>query len=390
MFVYYFSDEKALYEVFKNNLTAVKELPVRNPLFYLKKRILILGKEYFFHIKKKYPPLKEKEIVKALSFDIEDAVPITNPQYVFRISERKETYCEVDLFAWQSDTVSEIREKFPYTHIIPEDLIFYSPEPAIFVLPKNQRIYLVATSKEGFIASHIISPQPEEFNLFLKALGRYADSLKRIVCYGLEREEVYRFLPEHFRPYLVIKKSLQEDLPLFLQKIKLRDFKLKKPLETDRILLTSARVFIYILIAIFLNLYFTYHSYNSAIQDTRKKINQFDTELKSFEEISRKQTSRALELRQLKQELTKKLDEGVTDLFSILDGIAGCLPDESYITTFELKEKNLSMYVYTKDVFEVMEKLRKLQFVKSVKLASPPSHDKAKKTYSFRVEVTLR
>lgn len=389
-------EEKEFFRIFKGKIEKLSEKEIKKWVYFFEKKVVILSRELVFHIKKSFPLVERKELKKMISFEVEEISPYKDFGYYYRIGEIGKTFMEVDFWFWEIKVLESLKEKgFLFSHVIPEDLVFSGQKGSLFVSFKKDKTYLIAY-KENFLNSTLCSfPLEEEcLALFLKTLKE--KEINQVIIYGKKEdfpEEVFKKVFERGFPILTYKKSLIEDLPYFLEKISLKSFKIKKITSYEELILKGLRIAFLATLAIIFNLYISGRSYDKAKEEVIAKIKKLSEEEKRGSLIYKKEFSKeefSQKLSEFKDELKSKENERIKDVVFLMDELAKILPDESYIRTFELKEKKLNLYITAKDVIEIIKGLRKLEMVKEVKLGSAPIFDPSKKVYSFRVEITLK
>jgi len=391
MIICYATPEKLEYYPFFNP---------KNPLNYLQKRLLILGKEWVLSLRKRYPPLPVSQLKRAISQEIEDLFPLKNPSYTFQIFRKGETFIEVNLFSWEKALEDELRSKFPFSHLIPEELFFSAKEPTLFLLKRDSKFLLIASSNKLFLNSLFFQeiPSKEEVFLFIKSLGEI--SIKRVISVGISKEEILKILPEDLKPYLILKNRPFDLLPEILPHLSLKDFRQKKKLEFDfsSIVLEASRLFLMVVIALQVNLLFSYFEYKRAIDQLKEKNKTLDQEVKKIlssviskeGNFTSQDEERLRALEELKEEVKDLERKGVSHPLFYLNELAKVLPDGSRIERFTLKEKSLEIYVEAKDIFEVLSRLRKNPFFSELKLTGTPLFDPYKNLYRFNLKVELK
>ena len=400
MLIYYVTPyEKKLFEIDKKGVKELSLRDLKNPLNLFKKKILILGKEWTYFIKKRYPLLSEKELIKALSHEVPDLFSLKNPSWVYSISKKGETFIEVSIFAWEKALAEELKKEFPFGYLIPEELLFSSKEPALFLIKRNEKILLVASEKGQFLNS-FFGKAPLTFQdliLFLKSLGEREEKIKKVIAYRIPQEEVLKILPDRLKPYLSVKEDVIKDLSHYIGLLNLKKFRTKEPIKInlEDLMLKTARIFLMGVIALQVNLMLSYWEYSKAISKLKEEIKKLEAQ--SREILPAKKTSsfsqdeeKIKALRELEDEFNRLKGDIASYPLQILDELSRLLPDGSRLERFSLKEKKLELSVSAKDLFEVLSTLRKSSLFSDVKLASSPMLNSRTKEYSFRLEIELK
>lgn len=372
----------------------------RNPLNYLRKRLLILGKEWVLTQKRRYPVLPLKKLKQAISQEIGDLFPLQSPSYTFQITRQTESFLEVTLFAWEKTLEDELRRDFPFTHLIPEELFYTAKEPTLFILKRGEKFLIIATSHHLFLNSLFLQKEPayEDISLFLKSLGE--PTFKRVYAIGLSEDLILKILPDAYKPLLVVKKTPFELLSEILPNLSLKNFRSMPRFEIDLsyFLLQSSRFFIMVIIALQMNLLFSYWEYKKAISSLKEKNKTLEIEIRKYiapitskkSEEGSKDEERLKALEELKEELKGLEVKGTPHPLLPLNELSRLLPDGSRLERFSLREKNLELFLEAKDIFEVLTLMRKNPFFSEFKLSGTPLYDSRKQIYRFRLEVKLK
>lgn len=401
MLIYYVTPEKrALYQIKGKNLTIPISRPPRGLFSLFEKKILILGKEDVYFLKKRYPLLPERELKKAISNEVYELFPLKEPSFLYQIGKKGDTFCEVNLFAWEFSLESSLKKEFPFDYLIPEELLFLFEDLTLSILNKGERHLLVLSQGRKFLNSLLIkNPTSQDFLLFLKASGVDDKEVKQVISFGGKETEILSLLPQALKPKLKIRGTFEKEFPSLIANLNLKPFKKKREitLNPESILLSTARVFLMSVIALQLNLLFTSWEYDRAIQDLSKELKRLDEPLKKRIPSSSKELSKIKEdeeklqaLRELKEELEEEKSKGVSDGLILLTEVAKLLPDGSKLNSFSLKEKKLTLSLTAKDFFETLTIFRKSTLCKDLRLTGAPLFDSRNKDYRFSLECELK
>ncbi|MEZ0344824.1 MAG: PilN domain-containing protein [Caldimicrobium sp.] len=399
MLLYYVTPKKReLFKVTKEGIISLSPQALKNPLYRFQKRVLILGKEWIYYLRRRFPPLSERDLRRALANEIPDLFSLKDPAWVYTVLEKGETYVEVGIFAWEKALSEEIKKEFPFSHLIPEELLFVSKEPALFIIEREEKILLVASEEGRYLNSLLTKPplSSEDILLLLRTLKDRAEKLKKVVAYGITEREVLKVLPENLKPYLTVREDFLKDWPEFLRLLQLKKFTVKEPLtlNLDELLLRAGRLFLAGVIALQVNLLLSYWEYTRAIKNITWEIKQLETKtqplLPKGEESPKLDEEKIKALRELEEEFNNQVNATVIHPLSLLDELARILPDGSKLERFSLKERKLELFVISKDLFEVLTNLRKNPRFSQIRLASSPMFDSRNKIYRFRLELELK
>mgnify|MGYP001773165684 CR=1 FL=1 len=401
MLIYYATPEKkTLFVVGKSGLKPAPPDILKNPFYrFFRKKILILGKEWTYFLKRRYPPLSERDLKKAISSELPDLISLKDPAWVHFITRRGETFTEVTLVAWDKAYVSELREEFPFSHLIPEELLFLSKEPSLSLVKREEKFLLVA-SEGGLFLNSLFGKAPlstEDLLLFLKSLGDFQERVKRVTAYQVSKDEIMKILPEPLKPYLVVKDAPVKEIPELITSIHLKKFRVKEPVKInlEEALVRAGRLFLVGVIALQLNAFLSNWEYERAISRLKKEIKKIDFALQTLTPPEKAKAytldeEKIKALRELEEEFASQKNATPSSPLALLDELAGLLPDGAKIERFSLRERKLEIFVDARDLFEVLSKFRKNPLFSEVKLASSPNLRRSTNTYQFRLEIELK
>lgn len=399
MFIYYLTPEKkSLYKLKGDTLFLSSLKALKNPFNLFQKKVLLLGKELVYFLKKRYPLLPEKELKKAIFYEVSDLFPLKEPSFIYQIGKKGETFVEVNIFAWEKSFESELKE---FKYVVLEELLFLFEDLTLSILNKGKTSLFVLSRNKKFLNSLLVK-NPfalEDVVTFLKSAGFDVKDLQSVYCFGFSQNEILSLLPQDLKPKVYLKGSLEKELPHLLKALNLKSFKIKREFvfNFEEFLLSCARLFLMIVIALQLNLLFSYWEYDRSVKEVSsqlKKVDEFVKEkLPSFQKggLSTKEDEERIQaLKELKEELSAHKANSVSDGLFLLTEVAGLLPDGSRLSYFSLKEKKLSLSLESKNFFETLTNFRKSSFCKDLKLPSAPIFDSRKKTYRFTLECELK
>lgn len=365
------------------------------PVRSLGKKVLIVGRDVYLHLRKRYPPVAAGDLKKIVALEIENLFPLKNPAYSFRVFEGTASHTLVDIWSWESPFTERIAASvFPFTHIIPEDAAFISQKPEIYIETDSSNTYIVASSPDGFIGSTLIkgTVKPEQMETFLKGLGRYGDAFKTLIFSGGADTETVAALKT--LPFEVVAK--QRKYPACIDSVtgtKLTDFALEGSGLAD-IIPVVMRGIIYLLIGIAISFVITGWNYNTAIAEMNKKIGRLSGDMAALASGPKKEDRQDVVI-----ELKKKLAEGANPL-AVLDMVAGILPERSNVIRIVLGDKNLEITMQAEDPLSLIKEMGKSDMVKVLKLRGSPTkdstggarapQDQSKGRYTFTVIVELK
>jgi hypothetical protein len=349
------------------------------------KKLLIVGRDLFLHIRKRYPPASERDIKKAIQNDIGDIFPLKDPSYFLKIFERAAAYTLVDIWAWDNSEINRIKAVFPFTHIVPEDAAFISDEPEISISINNGIASMVAYSRDGFIDSvsvreHITSQQ---FDAFLKSLGRYSDSFKKIIIYN----EPYSKSVDDLSAFsLEVLNKQAKTYPACIDysgRLNLKDFKITAGHDIQKNIYMIMRGLLYSIIALSISLAVTAKNYDLSLKEMNKKIGRVTSDMSS---LTSKVTG---EDKDLLDELNENLKDNMHPL-KVMDMLARYLPEKSYVIRVVLNEKKIELVLSSKEPLSVIKAIAESDMINTVKFRGGPVKDQFSGMYTFTVVAELK
>jgi len=354
-------------------------MPVRSGLG---KKVLIVGRELLFHVRRKYPPAQEEKLFKAVSLEIGDMFPLAKPSFHCRVFQSYDTYAVVDVWAWESDLYSRIKEIFPFNHVIPEDVAFASEAPEARVF-QYRGITSVLSHMNGQFLSGASYPESnfnqEVFDRFLRSLEQQGVDIQKIKLYGL--------LPLVLKNSAKVSMEAVTDYPPCLDEVAALDlgrFKVRGNYyglweKKDLIF----RIALYLVLGYALMLYITLRNYDRTADEIRQRIAVMDKEAASLD-TGRKGEDYSIAI----QAVNEKLKAGRSPL-NVMNMLARRLPDGSFISRMVLNENNVEMTVSSKDPLSTVKALGYAEGIKKVSLKGAPAKDRGNNLYNFVIIMEL-
>ncbi len=372
-----------VYRVKNSELTRIASgnLDTLKPFTGFGKKVMIVARELLLYTRKRYPPTTRENIAKAISIEIRDIFPLESPAYFFRVSEQTATYSLVDIWAWDCSQYEGVRKVFPFTHVLPEDMAFISDEPEISIFEHDGLKHLVASNKNGFIGGLSLRTLTDDgIEMFLRSLGRHSLEIKRIRLYcALEN-----FSSENFSGTLPVVNEQQKDYPPCLKNINrlvLKNFRYAREIPFTPSIKLLLRLIIYFMIIYSFSLFITTENYDSAIQETSKRLDSLTKELTGVGQIKGSDDHS-----DIINELIEKRKSRIGPL-AVMDALAEFIPEGTSITRMILNENNLELSLSSKDPLNVIRNLSGARCVKTVKLKGAPY--KAQDSYNFLLTLEL-
>jgi hypothetical protein len=355
------------------------------PIKSIGKKLLIVGRDLFLHTRKRYPPASEKDLKKAIQSDIEDIFPLKNPSYFFKVFERAAAYTLVDIWAWDSSEINMAKAVFPFTHVIPEDAAFISDEPEISILINDGIASIVAYSRDGFIGSVSVREHigAQQFDIFLKSLGRYSNSIKRVIIYNDPYSKIVDDLSA-FSLEVLNKQSKAYPVCIdYTGRLNLKDFRIAAGYDTQKNIFMIMRALLCSLVALSISLAITAKNYDSSLREINKKIGRVVNDMAS---LSSKTTG---EDRDIQDELNASLKGNMHPL-KVMDMLAHYLPDKSYVNRIALNERKIELTLFSKEPLNVIKAIGQSDMISTVKLRGGPVKDQLSDLYTFTVVAELK
>lgn len=354
------------------------------PVRALGKKVLIVGRDLLLHTRKRFPPASEADIRKAVRMEAGELFPLRNPAHCISIFERTETYTTVDIWAWDASAEEKLRRIFPYTHILPEDLVFTSDEPEIIAVCGRESSCLIAYGKNGFLGGSTFRGDlgGRHIEVLVKGIGRHAGEIKRVRLFGAAA------VPRDLQggPFEVVRSGTKEH-PVsldFLPRLQLKPFRVRAERETALPYLgLAARAVLSLLLAYGLFLFFSGRNYDAAAREVKEKINRLAAGM-IVQGTGQTNEGDADALAEVKE----KRKAGTSPL-RVMDMLAARLPGQSVVSRMLLNENLMELTLTTKDPVALIKALGAAEGVKAVKLKGAPARD-PKGIYTCALTVELR
>ncbi len=346
------------------------------------KKVLIVGIDRLLHSRKKFPPASEADIKKAAQMEIGDLFPLKAPAHFMSISERTEAYAAADLWAWDGPAYDTLKQLFPFTHVLPEDMAFKSEEPEISVLGGREETRLLAHGPNGFLgvstfrgdvtASHVM--------ILLKSISRHGGEIRRLNFYGAGNPQGLGGLPfpivrKEIKPYPVCLE--------YLERADLRQFRIQGEYGLAAYADVFARAALYILLAYGLSLFISGLNYDAAANEVKTKISALAAQMSAIG------TGRTNEdYSDAVAELKKEINSSRSPL-SVMDMLARRLPETSNVVRIALNENSLELTLSSKEPLTVIKAVANTEGMHSVKLKGSPQKN-AGGVYLFVLSVELQ
>jgi hypothetical protein len=315
----------------------------------LEKRVLVIGREYLFHTKKKYPPMSRENIKKAVDMEIGSIIPIQGLAHCFRIAEQSASYTLIDIWGWDPALYAEVEDRFAFHYVVPEDIAYFSIEPEIAAMKRGDYFQLLAYGSDGFTNGLTIRTLAlKELEMFLRGMGKNAELTKTINVYGGAAGalgESVMGIPVYYHEEI--------ETPLFLAdvaRLPLKEFKVDRKMEVATYAPLVLRGIIYFLLAYALSLFIAEKRYDTSIAEVAKKLS---AARKQLSQVSVKEKEGGTDLI---KELEEKRKLRINPL-PVINALARSLPESSYVTKMNFLGPNLDLTLSARDPLQVMEVL---------------------------------
>lgn len=387
---YWHSDSIEIYKLSHNKCEKITACPIHElkPIKTFGKKVLIVGRNALSHTRKRYPPAAHEDIKKAVLMEIEDIFPLKNPFHYSRVFRSTDTYTLVDIWVWEFADYNNLKQVFPFTHLIPEDVMFVSGKLEISIFRDKDITSMLAHSKDGFIgvSSYRGNVTSQQFQVFLKSIARHSE--EKVEGINLYKQDIHvagEDIDSQDLTGMVVRKR-EAKHPVCLDQVKklnLSEFRVISEnifsLKFDLIL----RAVIYVLLAYSLSLYLTARNYSVLSEKNKKDISALSKDVQSIQ-IQKKEA----DTDGIDSEVDRKL-MGRTSPLSVMEMLAKYLPDGSVVTRIALDEKSLELSLSSKSPLGVIAAIGKVDCIKTVKLKGAPYKDQAMGYYNFLLLVEM-
>lgn len=343
------------------------------------RRVLIVGRERLMHLRKRYPPAPKDKLAKAVGLEIEEIFPLSRPNFYCRIFRSISNYVELDIWAWETDFYERLEELFPFSYVIPEDVLFAADETEIMIFQYGDFVHMLAHAKDRFLDSVTIPLagfDDGQFSRFLFNLSQVGEEIKRIIIYGLPQFHLKGGPgPELVRVEEMLYPACMEGMA----QMDLREFKVKSeylfiPPPQPALVM---RICLYLVLGYGLMLFLTMKNYDQVSTETRQRIAAMDKKA-----IALAASQPTFDYSDVVQEVNARLQKSHVPL-KIINMLAQKLPEGSFINRIMLTDNNLELLTVSKDPLTVVNALSGGENVKKVMIKGMPSRDRGTGLYTF-------
>lgn len=357
------------------------------PLSLLIPRVVLLGKEYYFAIKKRYPPLPWGDLKRAVSYEIEELVPLREPTFTIYPVRREENFTELFIFAWDRSLTETLSESFRAGYILPEELLFQAEDPTLFIIERAPRIILILSSERRLLGSFItdLPPSPDTVRNFLRGNRVDETTIKRVYFYSCTSGNP-TYLPGVLFPVLTRRDSYLPELPRLLRGISLRNYRIRaeKGLSLRPI---PARELSFLLLCGLISyeayLLFSLWEYRQAYLHL--------SEIAVKNPLQRNETAKRDPRAQLLQEeFEEHALHSAGFVMPLLNELTALLPEDSRITGLKLQQGHLTLSLECGNYSSPLLALRKSPRFSDLRLTRTPALNPQTNRYTLEISIRLK
>ena len=347
------------------------------------RKVLIIGRDMLFHARKKYPPAPREKLLKAVSLDVGDLFPLENPAFHCAVFESFAAYTVMDIWAWETDSYTRLREIFPFSHVIPEDRSFIADTPEIKIFRRGQATNVVAVAGERFIAGASYPASGfgrADLEMFFKGLGSYGGEIKKITIHG----DIPLALEKADLPPLA--RSADEKYPpcvASLNSRRLGEFKVgryRQEWVNKELLL---RLLIYLVLGWGFLQWRTLENYDRVLEKTRQQTAASQKQIAKIVAAPRGE-----DFSEVSRAVDGLLARRPSPL-AVLNMLAQKLPAGSFVKRLVLSENHLEIVLSSKTPLEAVRIIAGVPQVSRVSLKGAPQKDQATGFYSAVIIIEL-
>lgn len=346
-------------------------------------KVLVVGRDRLMHIRKRYPPAPKEKLTKAVALEIGEIFPLSKPAFYCRIFRSVSNYVELDIWAWESDAYEKLREIFPFSHVVPEDVLFTAEEPEVGIFQRRDLVHMLAHAKSGYLDSASVplaAFDDAQVSRFLFNLVQVGQEIKKIRIYGLQPFRIKE------PPGIMLVRSEETIYPpcmAGLAHCDLKEFRIRGDYRFVPRSTLVLRIGLYLILGYGLLLFLTMKNYDQAATDIRQRIAALDKKAVALD-ASRP----SVDYTDVSREINEKLQKGQQPL-GILNMLAQTLPEGSFINRMVLTENLLELSLSSKEPLTVIKLLGNGKTVKKVAVKGAPSRDGATGRFNFAVTMEL-
>jgi len=346
-------------------------------------KALIVGKERLMHIRKRYPPAPQEKLSKAVALEIGEIFPFAKPAFYCRIFRTISNYVELDIWGWEADDYENLKKIYPFSHVIPEDVLFTASDPEVRIFQRQDLIHMVAHGRTGFLDSASVPLAGfdyEQIDRFLLNLSQSGEEIKKIHIDGLNQIQIKNI------PGLQVVRAEEKPYPPGIEimaRMTLREFKVSGEDAFLPYLQQAMRLCLYLAAGYAFMLFLTVTNYDRAATQIRQKIAAMDKTV-----AGQTVANPDVDYADVVSEINARLQHSPSPV-NIMNMLARKLPAGSYVNRIVLSEKNMEINVTSKDPLALIKIMSSGNGVQNVKIKGALSRDKKTGFYTFTVMMEL-
>ena len=325
---------------------------------------LVVSRGTFLHIRKKYPSTSAANIAAAVQIDVPDLFPIKTPAFVHRIFDVTETYTLVDIWVWDAAAAEGLKSVFPFTHVIPEDLVFVSGRSELLHWNQGGKQIFLAYGSRGFLGgATVVGEEPEAAKQrFLRSLGPY----------GKDMQEVQ------------VENS--EDHPAclpYLHNVPLKAFKVKAEKTQSIPVEMGLRVGGYCLLAYALFLFLSLQKYEAVGEELSQTLHGLNQQVKNqLHNGERPEDQESMQA--MKDWLRQKISP-----LQVMNLLAEHLPQKDYLLRLAVNQGQIDMTISGMDPLKAIKALSRVEPFQTIGLKGIPRREPGGERFRFVLQVKL-
>jgi hypothetical protein len=327
------------------------------------KRLLVVGRGKSLHMRKKYPSTSVANIAAAVQMEVSDLFPIKNPAFVHRIFDVTETYTLVDIWAWEASTAESLKAGFPFTHVIPEELVFVADRPELLLWNEGEKQTFLAYGSRGFLGgATVMGEEPEVAKQrFLRSLGPYGEGIQEVQ----------------------VKKTGEPPCLAALHKVPLKGFKVKAQKEFNIPVEMGLRVVAYGLLAYALFLFLSLHKYQEVGEELSQTLHGLNQQVKNqLHNGERPEDQESMQA--IKDWLQRKMSP-----LEVMNLLAEHLPQKDYLLRLAINQGKVDMTVSGRDPLKAIKALSRVEPFQKIGLKGSPRREPGGERFRFVLQVEL-
>ena len=327
------------------------------------KRLLVVSRGQCLHMRKKYPLTSVANIAAAVQMEVSDLFPIKNPACVHRIFDITETYMLVDIWAWEASEAESLKAGFPFTHVIPEDLVFVADRPELLLWNQGEKQIFLAYGSRGFLGgATVVGEEPEVAKQrFLRSLGPYGEGIQEVQ----------------------VRKTGEPPCLAALHKVPLKAFKVKAQKGFTIPVEMGVRMGAYCLLAYALFLFLSLQKYQEVGEELSQTLNELNQQVKN-----QLHNGERPEDQESMQAIKGWLQQKISPL-EVMNLLAEHLPQQDYLLRLAVTQGKVDMTISGKDPLKAITALSRVERFQKIGLKGSPRREAGGERFRFVLQVEL-